>query len=601
MKSSWRSVVWCSLLVTGIYSVRFLDVLPFMGTTRLFNYETAMSLISVFIYNREPFSFPIGTIRELTFPFQDANIGSVGGIPLFAIFFKALGKIVPYFQTFDFFPLIELISCFATAFFTQKILLAHGVSRRGFLLLGALLTATSFLILNRSAWTQVFCVLSFPLFTAWIYGMTLTLRTNTWRLKRDICILFLFPIAALTDNYTLVGLLLATGVLVLREFFEFYFGGLESSKSRLMRLILFCFGGGALAFTALSAIGMSSVLGGSSKFTSYDFGMGGRYHVADLLALFIPVANKKTSFVHESLLGRLGFPFNTDNLGAGQYEGVGYIGSAALVILLILLVNWSLKKKVKNHKVTPRGVLLLYSPWKKIAIAAGFIFIFSLGYELHIAGVAFPLFNGMPAAWLADRFPSLYNIRAPGRLVNLMMIFLIIEIVRRLALNFKKQFLLLTVLIAIHLWEISPFIKPISSQPTKSLGGIFSESEVQAIQKISSGYQAGLIAPSVVSSDTNWVTSAYSFSYYLKIPTNLYYLARMVPDHANQIDADLYKIMNGEWDELSRRYGKVLFAIPRDHVKSIRNKVQHNYQETVLGPLSIWSRRPDFKISKEPV
>ena len=51
-------------------------------------------------------------------------------------------------------------------------------------------------------------------------------------------------------------------------------------------------------------------------------------------------------------------------------------------------------------------------------------FIFSLGYELHIFGKAFPNFNLMPAAWLSDRFPILYNIRATNRLAVLFSLFI---------------------------------------------------------------------------------------------------------------------------------------------------------------------------------
>jgi hypothetical protein len=49
-----------------------------------------------------------------------------------------------------------------------------------------------------------------------------------------------------------------------------------------------------------------------------------------------------------------------------------------------------------------KSKLILYSPWKKVGIASLCVFIFSLGYELHILGHAFPNFSGMPAAWMLD-------------------------------------------------------------------------------------------------------------------------------------------------------------------------------------------------------
>ncbi len=596
---SRHSTALISLLVTAIFCIRFLYVLPFSGNTRVFNYETVTSLASIFIYNSEPISFPLGTIKGLTFPFHDANIGNVGGMPLFALVFKFLGRVIPYFRTFDFFVLIELICCFVTAWFAQKILKSLGVLDRRMLAAGALLLGTSFLFLNRSAWLQAFCVASFPLFLAWTYGMLLTLSRSEARPSEDLLLLLVFPAAALLDNYTLVGLLLGTGVLTLRELFEAIFSGLSGSRNRTLRLASFCGAGVLLSLLSLYVIGMYPLPPIPAVFSSYDFGIGGRYHVADVFGPFLPIANEKYSFVVPSLPARLGFPVNTDRLAAGQYEGVGYIGLPLLLAFLALLCAEisALAHSSAVSFTSSKRRLCLYSPWKKVGVAAAFVFVFSLGYELHVYGESFPNFAAMPGAWLADRFGSLYNIRAPGRLVNFFSIFLMFEILRRISAlvtksgnRYKTLWLVPAALVAIHLAEISPFLKPLAHQKILPLGANFSEEDTIRLKAAANGKRAAIIGPSVLAADPKWTLDAFSLSFHLGIPSNLYYIARAFPEHYYTTTDDLSLLLEGNWNELNKKYGDVLLALPIELAEPLRKRVEKNYQETRVGNISIWTR-----------
>jgi hypothetical protein len=593
-----------ALAIAAIYSIRFLNCLPFSGYTRLYNYETITTLTSYLLYVQEPFSFPLGVIKRLTFPFEDANVGNVGALPLFAVFFKAAGVVIPYFKSFDYVVLIEMLFSFLTAYFSQLILIQLDVRSVAWRALGALLTATSMLILIRSAWLQAFCVVSFPLFTAWMYGMLLTLRREQWRPGQDLLILALFPVAALTDNYTLWGLLLGTVVLAVREAFEAFFSELPAARNRLLRLCFCCVGGTAASFVALYLIGMYPLPPLSSVFTSYDFGMGGRHHVADLLAPFIPVANKVFGFLEPSLPGRLGFPVTTDMLGPGQYEGVGYVGTPVLLIWIVIGVV-----AVVSYVARPRPSTLphpmtvaLYSPWKKIFVAASFVFLFSLGYELHILGLAFPKFAGMPAAWIADRVPSLYNFRAPGRLAALLTLFLILEAVRRLSIwqqsmtaNGSQRRILwgtaIGVIALVHLVEVAPLLRPLRAQPLHPLGGIFTEQEIGKLHQLAAGRDAVLISPSVIAVDTTWTTTAFSLAYHMAIRSNLFYVARAVQSHADLLAADLQRILAGDWDAMVKDYGNVVFAIPVADGARLRGRMSDRYNETIVGSVSVWTRR----------
>jgi hypothetical protein len=595
-----------ALAITVIYSVRFLNCLPFSGYTRLFNYETITTLTSYLLYVQEPFSFPLGAIKRLTFPFEDANVGNVGALPLFAVSFKAAGAVIPYFKTFDFFVLVELLFSFLTAYFSQLILIELDVRSLAWRALAGVLTATSLLILIRSAWLQAFCVVSFPLFTAWMYGMLLTLRREQWQPAQDLLILLLFPAAALTDNYTLWGLLLGTTILTIREAFEAFLSELPAARNRLARLCFYCVGGPATSLGALYLIGMYPLPPVSSFFTSYDFGMGGRYHVADLLAPFIPVANQVSGFVEPSLLGRLGFPITTDILGPGQYEGVGYVGTPVMLVWIVIgvvaAVSYVTRPRARPmpHPMT----ITLYSPWKKIFIAAFCVFLFSLGYELHILGRPFPNFAGMPAAWIADRVPSLYNFRAPGRLAALLSLFLILEAVRRVSVwqqstitkaNGSQPRRLwgaaIGLIALVHLVEVAPLLRPLKAQPLHPLGGIYSEQEIDTLKRLARDHDAVLIAPSVRAVDATWTTAAFSAAYHMGIKSNLFYVARTVQSHADLLETDLGRILAGDWDALTRDYGNVLFAIPATDAARLRDRMSNRYNETVIGSMSVWTKR----------
>jgi len=605
-----------ALLITMLFSIRFINVLPFSGFSRVFNQETIATLSSFLMYAQEPWSFPIGLIKGLSYPFSDGNIGNVGAIPLFALIFKAFGTLMPYFQYFDYFVLVDITSCFLTAYYSQKILDALQIKNFGFRALAALLTGTSFLVFNRSAWMQPFCIVAFPIFCAWIYAMLLTLRRGKWVLTQEISILSIYPLAALTDNYSLFAILLGTFVLMVREIYEAIFGGLTTSWSRCMRLFLFCVIGAALSVIALYMIGMYPLPSIPQSFSSYDFGMGGRYHVADLFSPWLPAANGEIEYFPEpSLLGRIGFPISTKLLADGQYEGIAYIGTSALLIWFFLITNW-LRLIIKNRYEYGIPIayvntsLVLFSSWKKIAIACSCVFIFSLGYELHILGYAFPSFSGMPAAWIADRFPSVHNIRAQGRLASLLSLFLIIEGVRQLAIwcdkrsvllhknrsNQKEVITLLIILLltGIHIIEIFAFFKPVPVQKTLSMGD-WTEGEIAKIKQISAKHDALLIAPNW-REGLAWETKIYSLAFYSGLRSNIYLIARTLPERETRISRDLDWVIRGEWEALEKEYGQnLLFAVPTSSAERLRSHMNIGYEEYQVGSLSLWSKRKKLK------
>ena len=606
-----KSEYCISLGVTFIFALHYLKCLPFSGYTRLFNYETVTTLTSYFIYAQEDWSFPLGTIKSLTFPFEDANVGNVGALPLFAIGFKAMGSIFSYFKTFDYVVLVDLLSCFGTALFSQKILLNLGVRRFGLRALAALLTGSSFLLINRSIWLQPFCIVAGPIFLMWMYVTICFFQRKGFNWLNDLQYAMIFPFAVLLDGYSFFGIIFGTGILLIREFYESYFGGAKSSWTRFIRLLSLCTLGVALSYLSLYLIGMYPLPQFPQNFTSYDFGMGGRYHVADLFSPFLPQGNRLFGVIPWVLGFVTYFPLTTDILSDGQYEGIAYVGTPVLIICLIYLIC-CVAKLTSNHAqgIRNRYKLTLLSSWTKIAIGVAGVFSFSLGYELHILGHPFPSFNLMPAAWIADRIPSLFNVRAPGRLASLFSFFLILELFRRISVwldtrstvlgskisHFRptnKQLNVAILFLAlIHLAEISPFLVPVKAQQLFPLGGVFNEKEIANIKRISADYDLVLLAPSVRAADVKWETEAFSFAYASTLRSNLYYLARTDPKHDQRISRDLLFIESGKWSLLQDEYReRMLIVIPINMANKLRSQVDKDFKETIIGPVSVWSKK----------
>ena len=361
-----RTPLFLAGCITTIFSIRFLYLLPFSSTVKQGNYETITSKISFFIFAQEDFSFPLGVIKGLAFPFEESNIATVGAIPLFALIFKFLSKFIPYFQTFDYSTLLELLACLITACSVIYLVRLLGVRNLVVQLASAVFTALSFLIFLR--YNQPFCVVAVPLYTSYFLFAVTILGKNSSLLVHNLRFSVLFPIAILLDSYTFIALVLGTTFLIILECFESLIGEQKTSVVRMTRLVGNTTIGILLSFGALYLIGMYPLPDFHQQFTSYDFGQGGRYHVADMFSPLIPVADL-------SFLSKIPFAFTTDQLQPGQYEGVAYIGSVPIFFLIILsstAIYQRLRGKNQWYRVAAKQAnkhrLMLLSPWAKVGL-----------------------------------------------------------------------------------------------------------------------------------------------------------------------------------------------------------------------------------------
>jgi hypothetical protein len=303
-------------------------------------------------------------------------------------------------------------------------------------------------------------------------------------------------------------------------------------------------------------------------------------------------------------------------LDIGQGEGVGYVGTAVLLLWLFILITYVSKKWKQSESnyyppICRQSKLVLLPGWKKIAIASFIVFIFSLGYELKILQYSFPEFTGMPAAWISDRINSIYNIRSPGRLATLLSLFLMLEAIRRLSIwcetinqfwPYKKYIsrlfmanIIISCLAIIHVVEIAPFLKPVQSEQSYPIGN-WTEAEINMAKAAGLGFDVVLIAPGW-REGLNWEKEIFNLSYHLGIKSNIFLVARALPGHDQQITKDLNFVIGGDWDLLINEYNKkILFAVPLNVADDLRYKMIDRYDETRIRSFSLWFRRENLTV-----
>ena len=89
-----------------------------------------------------------------------------------------------------------------------------------------------------------------------------------------------------------------------------------------------------------------------------------------------------------------------------------------------------------------------------------------------------------------------------------------------------------------------------------------------------------------------WEIGIYSLAYYSGLRSNIYLIARTLPERDVRIAKDLDRVTKGEWDVLVKEYGdKILFAIPLSRADALRSRMSNRYSEVQIGPFSLWTTR----------
>ncbi|OGD63368.1 hypothetical protein A2160_02695 [Candidatus Beckwithbacteria bacterium RBG_13_42_9] len=599
----------CAFFVTFIFSFRWATVLPFSGYMPVITSYDALGYFGRYlIYAKEPLGFPLGTIKNLSFPFQSANI-TRGSMALFGLVFKLLSKVYPPLAEFYYFPLVEILAVFLSGYFSCLLLLEFKVKSFWLRFLGAVLVSLSFPLLFRSSayYQATIHVLYFPLYLAFTLFYIRLQKSFAW--KDLISLVAVIIVATLIEYYIFLGLFILFGVLLSFSFFNFIIKKNQIHRRILISTCLAFILGICFSFFTLSLFGNQSnlkigpndqaLMGRYSPENGYGGGFGGGFHVADVLTFFIPPQDNQSIPLWKkagptTYLTKLGFPLSTNNLQNGQYEGFTYLGTITIgLIVFLILLNLvfffkNFKLSLTKLRLRFTSVLLLslqpFSLSLMIGIATFLLFILSLGYIIHFGGTRF---NNIPtpALILAVLWPKFMFARSLGRFAIPLMLFITLGMIVYLnkflhsliygACLSKKALLALMIilLIAVHISEVRGYLQPPVATRGNEIANLFGSRDQQLIISSLHDKKALMIVPAFTGK-LEWGKIVYSLAFYSKIPISGATIGSPgeLASDLEQYSLDIREIMAGNIKEIVARYGDVAIAAPQKIAENILSK-----------------------------
>ncbi|OGV90862.1 hypothetical protein A2783_02855 [Microgenomates group bacterium RIFCSPHIGHO2_01_FULL_45_11] len=581
MKLRFLESVVLGLFVATIFSARWSNSLPFSGRMPITTDIDSIAFWGKYlVYAQEPFTWPLGTIHNLSFPFQDANIAS-GSIPLLAVPLKLLARIYSPVGQFYYFVAAEIVSIALVGLVSNALLKRFGVTSFWTRFLGVSLISLSPLILYRSSnyYGVTFTVLNFPLYllTAYVYIRLLERPDH----KRAFLYLLMFPISALVDSYLWFGIVFMGLMGLVLTYFQWRSTKMLWARSRLRMSGLSFVSGLVISWLVLTSLGNHGTLEPPSRrqaltgrFTTdwgYGGGFGGGFHVADALAPFISSTARGTVPVWKqaglgSYLENISYPLTTAIVADGQYEGFAYIGSVTLTLLAIVLIKFFPWKKLKwrslfYHQNTSIPAILILSSFS--------LFTISWGYIIHFLGIRFNWLP-TPALLLAFLWPKFMYARSLGRLAApFTLALLLITIVlfdRILKQHFNRRFktlflpLLITGLVLIHILEIRGYLDTSQATASVDIVNSLSDDESTKLKKIAAGKRAIILAEPLRTTP-QWTKIAYALAYHAGIPISGATVGLGdSPEHNAIYQRDIKDLQAGKISLVQERYGSILVA-----------------------------------------
>ncbi|PIS09192.1 hypothetical protein COT75_02945 [Candidatus Beckwithbacteria bacterium CG10_big_fil_rev_8_21_14_0_10_34_10] len=598
-----------ALLVTAVFSLRWQNCLPFSGKMPVITNSDVMSIWGRYlIFAKENFSFPLGSIKSLSFPFQTANI--TRAFPLFSLILKFLSKIFPLLGKFYYFPLVEIMAVFLTAYFTCLLLDKFKVRWWPIKLLGAVLVSLSPALLFRSSFYYGISmqVYYFPLYLIFSYLYICFYKKPSWRLA--VILALVFPLSSLIAYYLSFGISFIFLVLLGFNILEFTINKKKVNQKRLIRGLFAFVLGLFLSSVVFSILGNQDNLKvppETSLFTTrfrtnwgYGGGFGSGFHVADVLTLFIPPEEspdllKEIGMGPTAYLAKAGFPLTSRHLQAGQYEGFAYLGTVTISLLLFYVLIG-----VFNFYKNPRSFLMkLRMKWTAkiffldhffslpfiFASAAFLLYVLSWGNIIHLGGIRF---NDLPTPTLliAMFWRQFIFVRSIGRFAIPLMLFITLGLVvylnkflqiYLLKTKKKREFLVILLMVFLsiaHIGEIKGYLKA----PEKVVYGneitqLFSKKDQMLIKRVTQDKKALIIAPKL-RSGLEWEKIGYALALYSSAPLSGATVGAPGEreEHLKQYDKDISDIISGNVKELVDRYGEIVIVVKSEQAEEIIKK-----------------------------
>lgn len=611
----------CAVFVTSIFSLRWRNCLPFSGYMPVLTGGDHVETWGRYlIYAKEPFGFPIGLIKGFGFPFHIFNI-SRGPVELFAILFKFLSKIYAPFSEFYYFVLFELVCVFLVGYFTCLILESFRIRSFWIKLLGTTVVSLSFPLLHRSSYFygMSYQMAYFPIYTAFFYFLIRIY--NFHDMKSFFLLTLFFLILSFFNEYALFGVYFIFLISISLIFLKFILNRNKADYDRLFFAVPAFILGIIMTFLVLFILGNQenlTVLPDQSPLTTrydtgwgYGGGYGGGFHVADVFSVVIPPEDKEGIPLNRkcgptSYLSRMGFPITTNDLQDGQYEGFAYLGTVTIFILLFLIFSKVLSF-IRNRRIEFLKLKLgiasklfmvneIFSLPVIIGISVIILYIFSLGYIIHIGGVRL---NNIPTPSLivAGIWPRFMLVRALGRLAIPFMLYVTIAAIVWLGkylypyLYSKVMHKIIPVVSVIiflmiaHVTEIWGYLKPPQVTYGNEIANVVGKEDQALIKRLLKGKRALMVVPAI-RDNFEWERICYSLAFHSNVALSgaIIYIG-LPPKYIKQYDSDIKCILNGNVSDVFNRYGDVAIAASSTIANDILVK-----SDTSLKPYALKDR-----------
>lgn len=364
-------------------------------------------------YRQSPISFPLGMSPAINYP-QGAAVTYTDSVPLLAILFRLLSPILP--TTFQYFGLYTLC-CYMLQGAAAAMLLTVFCDRILPVLLGSCLFILSPIMIERAFRHTALASHFLILFALYLYFAN---KQKTWRYRPGYLLLAFFATAIHPYFLPMVFAILFADLLE------------HAVRTRqFVKPLLFLLA----AFVVVGVTGFSI---GAFSTPSSGGSTGYGYFCMDLNSLFNPLSC--SGIVWSRVLPTL-------PQGLGSYDGFNYLGLGILAAFPLAVLSWFLQKGRRQ-----RGLSFLKNYWGML-LAGACLTAFAVSNTI-LANTRVLFTFPLPSFLM--KLGSIF--RSSGRMFYpvyyLILLFTVVFFARRWGA--KIGGLLLAVILAVQVWDISP-------------------------------------------------------------------------------------------------------------------------------------------------
>jgi len=591
------------IVVALVFCIKWLNCLPALECLpSSFNTDQLDAWFRYLIFSQEAWQSPFGVIQNLAFPSGGPSIDR-GLLPLFALLMKMFVHIGVVPDNFYYFTLAQTVFVFVSAALASVLVKQLGVEKIEIRFLSAVLVGLSFPMLFYSAQYHglIFVMAGTPVYL--LVAVSMLSLAKKGQFINVLALSLSLGITSLLEPYSMLGAFCGVSVVLMVLLGEYL---MRPTPQRLRMVwqtlaglligIFIVFSVKFVLYKGQDALEAAPPIGHLfsdrlSEKWGYGGGLGGGFHVADVVGIIVPPSPEQG--------GKEGFAlnamgFDTDILSDGQYEGFSYIGISAMIVWLasglIWLFNTDLNERYKAVRVHAMNNRLLWmlKPRKwglpfALGVAAVALYLLSWGYILHIFGVRFNYFP-TPSFFLALAWPDFQYVRSMGRLAVPFSIFMTLAGLCLLSKLIDKYQLAKTIngryglplivvfLAAMHIFEVSNYIKPIETFNKKPITDSISFAAKQRLEELLEDRTALLFAPEPRRS-RRWLQTVFSIAYQSHSPSNIVYGNIGQKRKMRAMLKDIRLILSGQVTTLFQRYGAIAIVLHPDVADQVIQKL----------------------------